>query len=117
MATPKRVENGQSENIQFNRKVLTLHKRRNSRRPPTDEIVPVFRRDCHQQVHAGSHQYPGSGIYLLKFDNSYSLWRSKVHIGVQELFFFLFNFPEIFSTPKPRPYTIESTTRVDFLHY
>ena len=51
--------------------------RRNSRRPPTDEIVPVFRRDCHLQVHAGSHQYPGSGIYLLKFDNSYSLWRSK----------------------------------------
>ena len=50
---------------------------RNSRRPPTDEIVPVFRRDCHLQVHAGSHQYPGSGIYLLKFDNSYSLWRSK----------------------------------------
>jgi len=52
-------------------------RKRNSRRPPTDEIVPVFRRDCHQQVHAGSHQYPGSGIYLLKFDNSYSLWRSK----------------------------------------
>jgi len=51
--------------------------KRNSRRPPTDEIVPVFRRDCHLQVHAGSHQYPGSGIYLLKFDNSYSLWRSK----------------------------------------
>ena len=46
-------------------------------RPPTDEIIPVYRRDCHQQVHAGSHQYPGSGVYLLKFDNSYSLWRSK----------------------------------------
>jgi len=51
--------------------------RRRSNRPPTDEIVPVYRRDCHQQVHAGSHQYPGSGVYLLKFDNSYSLWRSK----------------------------------------
>merc|ERR1711953_649618 len=50
---------------------------RRSNRPPTDEIVPVYRRDCHQQVHAGSHQYPGSGVYLLKFDNSYSLWRSK----------------------------------------
>jgi hypothetical protein len=21
--------------------------------------------------------YPGQGVYLLKFDNSYSLWRSK----------------------------------------
>ena len=50
---------------------------RRSNRPPTDEIVPVYRRDCHIQVHAGSHQYPGSGVYLLKFDNSYSLWRSK----------------------------------------
>lgn len=52
-------------------------KRPRSNRPPTDEIVPVYRRDCHIQVHAGSHQYPGSGVYLLKFDNSYSLWRSK----------------------------------------
>ncbi|XP_048363083.1 Golgi resident protein GCP60 [Sphaerodactylus townsendi] len=42
-----------------------------------DEIVPVYRRDCHEEVYAGSHQYPGKGVYLLKFDNSYSLWRSK----------------------------------------
>ena len=58
-----------------------------------DEIVPVYRRDCHEevnallyftysmflslQVYAGSHVYPGRGVYLLKFDNSYSLWRSK----------------------------------------
>jgi len=41
------------------------------------EIVPVYRRDCHEEVYAGSHQYPGRGVYLLKFDNSYSLWRSK----------------------------------------
>ncbi|XP_076816028.1 Golgi resident protein GCP60-like [Clavelina lepadiformis] len=46
-------------------------------RPPMDEIVPVYRRDCHTEVHAGSHRYPGRGVYLLKFDNSYSLWRSK----------------------------------------
>uniref|UniRef100_A0A3B3RQU6 Acyl-CoA binding domain containing 3 n=1 Tax=Paramormyrops kingsleyae TaxID=1676925 RepID=A0A3B3RQU6_9TELE len=39
--------------------------------------LPVYRRDCHEEVYAGSHQYPGRGIYLLKFDNSYSLWRSK----------------------------------------
>ncbi|CAL8392595.1 Golgi resident protein GCP60 [Gadus morhua] len=46
-------------------------------KPQTDEIVPVYRRDCHEEVYAGSHQYPGRGVYLLKFDNSYSLWRSK----------------------------------------
>ncbi|KAM6954753.1 Golgi resident protein GCP60 [Aplochiton taeniatus] len=45
--------------------------------PQVDEIVPVYRRDCHEEVYAGSHQYPGRGVYLLKFDNSYSLWRSK----------------------------------------
>ncbi|KTG35874.1 hypothetical protein cypCar_00011334 [Cyprinus carpio] len=46
-------------------------------KPQVDEVVPVYRRDCHEEVYAGSHQYPGRGIYLLKFDNSYSLWRSK----------------------------------------
>ncbi|XP_043465654.1 Golgi resident protein GCP60 [Leptopilina heterotoma] len=40
-------------------------------------IVPVYRRDSQDEVYAGSHQYPGQGVYLLKFDNSYSLWRSK----------------------------------------
>ncbi|VDP52694.1 unnamed protein product [Soboliphyme baturini] len=42
-----------------------------------DKIIPVYRRDCHEEVYAGSHVYPGRGVYLLKFDNSYSLWRSK----------------------------------------
>ncbi|XP_008945539.1 PREDICTED: protein TMED8, partial [Merops nubicus] len=41
------------------------------------EIVPVYRRNSHREVQAGSHQYPGEGIYLLKFDNSYSLLRNK----------------------------------------
>ena len=45
--------------------------------PPLDEIIPVYRRDCHKEVYCGSHVYPGRGVYLLKFDNSYSLWRSK----------------------------------------
>lgn len=45
--------------------------------PPTSCIVPIYRRDCHEEVYAGSHNYPRNGIYLLKFDNSYSLWRSK----------------------------------------
>ncbi|GAB1604567.1 Golgi resident protein GCP60-like [Argonauta hians] len=46
-------------------------------RPPTDEIIPVYRRDSHLEVYCGNHAYPGRGVYLLKFDNSYSLWRSK----------------------------------------
>ena len=45
--------------------------------PPTSVVVPIYRRDCHQEVYAGTHQYPGPGVYLLKFDNTYSLWRSK----------------------------------------
>ncbi|VEL27346.1 unnamed protein product [Protopolystoma xenopodis] len=46
-------------------------------RVPTDELIPVYRRDCHLAVHCGSHLYPGCGVYVLKFDNSYSVWRSK----------------------------------------
>lgn len=49
----------------------------NANKPPCDEIIPIFRRDSHLEVFAGSHLYPGRGVYLLKFDNSYSLWRSK----------------------------------------
>ncbi|RWS04967.1 Golgi resident protein GCP60-like isoform X2 [Dinothrombium tinctorium] len=44
---------------------------------PCSVIIPIYRRDCHEEVFAGSHPYPGKGVYLLKFDNSYSLWRSK----------------------------------------
>ncbi|KAI2801266.1 Golgi resident protein GCP60 [Blomia tropicalis] len=40
-------------------------------------IIPIYRRDSHEEVFAGSHSYPGKGVYLFKFDNSYSLWRSK----------------------------------------
>ncbi len=42
-----------------------------------DEIVPVYRRDSQLEVYCGSHNYPGRGLYLLKFDNSFSMWRSK----------------------------------------
>lgn len=45
--------------------------------PPTSCIIPIYRRDCHEEVYAGSHAYPRQGVYQLKFDNSYSLWRSK----------------------------------------
>lgn len=41
------------------------------------EILPVYRQDSHLSVHGGSHEFPGEGTYLLKFDNSYSLWRNK----------------------------------------
>lgn len=46
-------------------------------RPPISSVIPVYRRECHSEVYVGSHNYPGEGVYLLKFDNSYSLWRSK----------------------------------------
>ena len=46
-------------------------------RPRVDEILPVIRRPCNEEVIVGSHMYPGKGVYLLKFDNSYSLFRSK----------------------------------------
>ncbi|XP_033350731.1 Golgi resident protein GCP60 [Bombus vosnesenskii] len=45
--------------------------------PPISVIIPIFRRDSQEEVYAGSHRYPGQGVYLLKFDNTYSLWRSK----------------------------------------
>lgn len=44
---------------------------------PTDELIPIYRRDCHTEVYCGSHHYPGIGVYIFKFDNSFSLWRSK----------------------------------------
>ncbi|XP_044728662.1 Golgi resident protein GCP60 [Chrysoperla carnea] len=51
--------------------------RRVNNTPMLSEIVPIYRRDSHLEVYVGSHTYPGEGCYLLKFDNSYSLWRSK----------------------------------------
>ena len=44
---------------------------------PSSVIIPIYRVDSHESVCTGSHRYPGSGLYVLKFDNSYSLWRSK----------------------------------------
>ncbi|XP_017267014.1 protein TMED8 [Kryptolebias marmoratus] len=41
------------------------------------EILPVYRQESHLSVHGGSHDFPGEGTYLFKFDNSYSLWRNK----------------------------------------
>ncbi|CAH8625060.1 unnamed protein product [Dicrocoelium dendriticum] len=45
--------------------------------PQIEEIIPIYRRNCHKEIYCGSHVYPALGTYLLKFDNSYSLWRQK----------------------------------------
>ncbi|XP_043929840.1 protein TMED8 [Protopterus annectens] len=50
---------------------------KHSPRSQYSEILPVYRKDSHVEVQAGSHEYPGEGVYLLKFDNSYSLLRNK----------------------------------------
>ncbi|KAM7535568.1 hypothetical protein Aperf_G00000100944 [Anoplocephala perfoliata] len=57
--------------------VMSPRSRKLANSPPTDELIPVYRRDCHTEVYCGSHQYPGCGVYVFKFDNSFSLWRSK----------------------------------------
>ncbi|OZC07927.1 Emp24/gp25L/p24 family protein [Onchocerca flexuosa] len=41
-------------------------KQMDQNKPHVDEIVPIYRRDCHEEVYAGSHLYPGRGVYLLK---------------------------------------------------
>ncbi|VDP01757.1 unnamed protein product [Schistosoma mattheei] len=56
---------------------MELGKKSLQQRLPTDELIPIYRRDCHTEVYCGSHQYPGVGVYVFKFDNSFSLWRSK----------------------------------------
>ncbi|VDN15538.1 unnamed protein product [Dibothriocephalus latus] len=43
-----------------------------------EEVIPIYRRSSNTEVYCGSHAYPGNGTYLLKFDNTYSLWRSKM---------------------------------------
>ena len=43
----------------------------------TVPVVPTYRRNSHEEVFVGRHKYPGRGYYLLKFDNTYSVLRSK----------------------------------------
>lgn len=43
----------------------------------TISIIPTYRRDSHEEIFVGKHKYPGRGHYLLKFDNTYSVLRSK----------------------------------------
>ncbi|MCI4382931.1 hypothetical protein PGIGA_G00020510 [Pangasianodon gigas] len=72
-SVPENQEGGQAE--EANRK---SEKKTRNEVPRVSVVVPLFRRDSHENVYAGSHQYPSQGVYLLRFDNSYSLWRSKV---------------------------------------
>lgn len=71
------VEKGTSK-IKFDASESSSKKYKSEFNLPTTVIMPIYRRDAHEHVYAGSHVYPGKGVYLLKFDNSYSLWRSKI---------------------------------------
>ena len=65
------VEEEEEDKIQQDGEHIETEKQR------IDEILPTIRRPCNEEVMVGSHLYPGRGVYLLKFDNSYSLFRSK----------------------------------------
>ena len=52
-------------------------KHRNELSTNTITIVPTYRRDSHEEIFVGRHKYPGLGYYLLRFDNTYSVLRSK----------------------------------------
>lgn len=67
----------ESDDEEFTEEDKSSETESNPTKPRTDEILPVVRRPCNEEVIVGSHMYPGRGVYLLKFDNSYSLFRSK----------------------------------------
>lgn len=68
------LESGSSSQLPLS---ASAHNSSYNNKPPLSIIIPVYRRECQNEVYAGSHNYPGEGTYLLKFDNSFSLWRSK----------------------------------------
>ncbi len=45
---------------------------------PVDELLPVVRRDCSEDLVLGSHTYQTQGTYFLVFDNSLSPGGPKV---------------------------------------
>ncbi|CAH3122742.1 unnamed protein product [Porites lobata] len=67
----------ESDEDEFAEEEKSTESESSSPKPKIDEILPVVRRPCNEEVIVGSHMYPGRGVYLLKFDNSYSLFRSK----------------------------------------
>ncbi len=38
---------------------------------PVDQLLPVTKRDCSEDLILGSHQYMTQGTYMLQFDNSH----------------------------------------------
>ncbi|CAH8461989.1 unnamed protein product [Schistosoma haematobium] len=50
-------ENKESHDLELGKKSL-------QQRLPTDELIPIYRRDCHTEVYCGSHQYPGVGVSI-----------------------------------------------------
>ncbi|EDW05576.2 Golgi resident protein GCP60 [Drosophila mojavensis] len=71
------TEDLESGSMSQDRNTLAAQAAAMAAKPPISIIVPIYRRECYNEVYVGSHSYPGEGVYLLKFDNSYSIWRSK----------------------------------------
>ena len=43
---------------------------------PLEELLPIVKRDCSEDLILGSHQYQSPGTYFLQFDNSSSSHRA-----------------------------------------
>ncbi|EDV99729.1 Golgi resident protein GCP60 [Drosophila grimshawi] len=71
------TEDLESGSMSQERSTLAAQNAAAALKAPISIIVPIYRRECYNEVYVGSHSYPGEGVYLLKFDNSYSIWRSK----------------------------------------
>lgn len=73
------VFEGETSRIEEGGRDETFRKRaeKYTRAANTISIVPTYRRNSHEEVFVGRHKYPGQGYYLLKFDNTYSVLRSK----------------------------------------
>ena len=41
------------------------------------ELLPIVRRECSEDVITGTHTFSAPGTYMFKFDNTYSMFRSK----------------------------------------
>lgn len=68
------VSDSTLSNQELRKRMLTEKKNRLAN---TVAILPTYRRDSHKEVIVGRHKYPGQGYYMLRFDNTYSIMRSK----------------------------------------
>lgn len=74
------IPNSSASNMTLDSKKAVYEKKRAEKLEKlsrTIPIVPIYRRDSHEDVIVGRHKYPGKGYYRLKFDNTYSVLRSK----------------------------------------